>query len=167
MNLRPTKVLPAALALALASGVAFAADSAPAAAPADQATQSVAEILSVQHGLRERLERHDGEYARFNNDAVSRMERAQDKVFGMLRGIDSLDQLNPEQRTDLSNSLDEIKSILVANEGNRQICHRERKTGSNMIQLRCETVAEREAHARDSQEEMRRMAPTTQTRSGG
>jgi hypothetical protein len=163
MNSRPVKNLVAALALAMASSIAFAAETAPApAAPA----QSVAEILSVQHGLRDRLERHSGEYARFDAGAVARMERAQDNVFAMLRGVDSLDQLSPSQRTELSNSLDEIKSILLANEGNRQICHRERRTGSNLIELRCETVAGREAHARDSAEAMRQMAPTAQTRSG-
>jgi hypothetical protein len=161
MNSRPVKTLVAALALAVVSSVAFAAETAPApAAP----TQSVAEILSVQHGLRDRLERHNGEYARFDANAVARMERAQDNVFAMLRGVDSLDQLSPNQRTDLSNSLDEIKSILLAHEGDRQICHRERKTGSNLIELRCETVAEREAHARDSAEAMRERAPTVQTK---
>ena len=109
MNSRPVKNLVAALALAMASSIAFAAETAPApAAPA----QSVAEILSVQHGLRDRLERHSGEYARFDAGAVARMERAQDNVFAMLRGVDSLDQLSPSQRTELSNSLDEIKSIL-------------------------------------------------------
>lgn len=163
MNSRPVKTLVAALALAVVSSAAFAAETAPApAAP----TQSVAEILAVQHGLRDRLERHNGEYARFDANAVARMERAQDNVFAMLRGVNSLDQLSPNQRTELSNSLDEIKSILLANEANRQICHRERKTGSNLIELRCESVADREAHARDSAEAMRERAPSVQTKSG-
>jgi len=161
MNSRPVKTLVAALALAVVSSAAFAAETAPAAP-----TQSVAEILAVQHGLRDRLERHNGEYARFDANAVARMERAQDNVFAMLRGVDSLDQLSPNQRTELSNSLDEIKSILLANEANRQICHRERKTGSNLIELRCESVADREAHARDSAEAMRERAPSVQTKSG-
>jgi len=163
MNIRPTKTF-VALGLLLASGLVFAADTAPAPAPAEPA-QSVAEILSVQHGLRERLDRRNGEYARFDANAVSRMERAQDNVFAMLRGVTSIDQLNPDQRTALSNSLDEIKSILLANAGNRQVCHRERRTGSNLIELRCETVADREAHARDSAEAMRQMAPSAQNRS--
>jgi len=163
MNSRPVKTLVAALALAVVSSAALAAETVPApVAP----TQSVAEILAVQHGLRDRLERHNGEYARFDANAVARMERAQDNVFAMLRGVNSLDQLSPNQRTELSNSLDEIKSILLANEANRQICHRERKTGSNLIELRCETVAQREAHARDSAETMRERAPSVQTRSG-
>jgi len=161
MNSRPVKTLVAALALAVVSSAAFAAETAPAAP-----TQSVAEILAVQHGLRDRLERHNGEYARFDANAVARMERAQDNVFAMLRGVNSLDQLSPNQRTELSNSLDEIKSILLANEANRQICHRERKTGSNLIELRCESVADREAHARDSAEAMRERAPSVQTKSG-
>lgn len=164
MNIRPTKTL-VSLGLLLVSGIVFAADTAPAPAPAPAPAQSVAEILSVQHGLRERLDRHNGEYARFDANAISRMERAQDNVFAMLRGVTSIDQLNPDQRTALSNSLDEIKAILLANDGNRQVCHRERRTGSNLIELRCETVADREAHARDSAEAMRQQAPSAQTRS--
>lgn len=168
MNIHTIKILATAVALCVASGAAFAADPASTPAPAAdaQTTQSVSEILTVQRGLRERLERHSGEYARFDSGAVARMEHAQDKVFDMLRGVNSLDELNPQQKTELSNSLDEIKAILLANEGNRQICHRERRTGSNLIELHCETVAEREAQARDSSEEMRRMAPSVQTRSG-
>ena len=167
MNIPTLKTLAAALALCVVSGASFAAETAPTPAPTEQATQSVSDILTVQRGLRDRLERHSGEYARFDKDAVARMERAQDKVFNMLRGVNSLDQLNPEQKTDLSNSLDEIKAILLANEGNRQVCHRERRTGSNMIELRCETMADRETHARESQRAMQDMARTMQTTNGG
>ena len=53
------------------------------------------------------------------------MKRAQDNVFRMLSGVNSLDELNENQKIDVSNSLDEIKAILLANEGNRLICYRE------------------------------------------
>jgi hypothetical protein len=160
----PTLVLSAALACCVA-GPAFAAGQPSASGSADQ-PQTVSEILSLQRGLRERLDRPYGEYSRFDESALARMKRAQDKVFVMLKGVNSLDQLSPSEKTDLSNSLDEIKAILLANESNRQICHRERKTGSNMIQLRCETVAAREANARDSREAMREIAPSVQTERG-
>jgi len=160
----PSLILSAALAFGVA-GMACAANN-PATGTADQ-PQTVSEILTFQRNLRERLDKPYGEYSRFDQAALSHMKRAQDKVFAMLQGVSSLDQLSPNQKTDLSNSLDEIKATLLANEGSRQICHRERKTGSNMIELRCETVADREAHARDSREAMREIAPSPGTKSGG
>lgn len=161
----PSLILSAALACGVA-GSALAGDKSAAAGAADQ-PQTVSEILTFQRGLRERLDKPYGEYSRFKESDLVRMKRAQDKVFSMLQGVSSLDQLSPEQKTDLSNALDEVKATLLANEGNRQICHRERKTGSNMIELRCETVADREAHARDSREAMREIAPSPGTKSGG
>lgn len=152
MNIRPSKTLLLAVALACASGAAFAADTQPATAPAatQQAPETVASILATQHGLRDRLEKHSGEYSRFDDNAVHKMERAQDRIFEMLAGVNSLDQLNAGQRVDLSNALDEVKAVLLANENQRTICHMERRTGSNMITRRCETVEQREANARDA-----------------
>jgi len=155
MNIRPAHSLILAVALACASGAVFAADTPPApmpatAATAPQAPETVASILATQHGLRERLEKHTGEYARFDDNAIRKMQRAQDRIFQMLSGVSSLEQLNPAQRVDLSNALDEVKAVLLANENQRMICHLERRTGSNMITRRCETVEQREANAREA-----------------
>lgn len=168
MNIRPSNSLILAVALACSSGVAFAADPAPVSAPAasQAAPETVADILATQHGLRERLEKHSGEYAHFDDDSIRKMERAQDRIFLMLSGVNSLDQLNPAQKVDLSNALDEVKAVLLASEDQRMVCHLERKTGSNMMQRRCETVAERAAHAREASEAMREMSPTNQAMRG-
>lgn len=115
-----------------------------------EAPQSVSEILQFQHALRARLETPSGEYSRLDETAIHKMEHAQDKIFQMLAGVTSLDQLNAEQKTDISNSLDEVKAVLLANEGNRVICHRERKTGTNLVERRCETVASREARIHEA-----------------
>ena len=156
-----------AVALASMTGAAFAADVAPATSTVETSVQTPAEILQIQHALRDRLDKPSGEYSRFDDAAINKMKRAQDRVFIMLRGVNSIDQLTPYQKTDLSNSLDEIKATLLANEGSRQICHRERKTGSNLVALRCETLAEREARARDSQQQMSDISRTMQTTNGG
>lgn len=116
--------------------------------------QTVAEILKLQHELRDRLDKPSGEYSRFDATAIRKMEMAQDKVFRMLDGVQSLDALNAERRTELSNALDEIKAVLLSNEGSRMICYRERKTGSNIIEKRCETVADREQRAREATQMM-------------
>ena len=164
MKLRFRLSLALAASLFLCSAAAFAGS---ADMPAQDAPQTVSEILQFQKNLRSKLDNPTGEYSPFSEADLAKMKRAQDSVFSMLSGVDSLDQLNMDQKTSLSNSLDVIKATLLSDEGNRLICYRERKTGTNLVSKRCETVAERNARAKESQEQMREMAPTAQTRSGG
>lgn len=125
----------------LASGPVDAGQTAP---------TSVAEILQVQHALRAKLDSPSGEYSRFDADAIHRMEAAQDRIFAMLNGVTSIDQLNAKQTVDLSNDLELVKATLFAQEGNRVICHIERKTGTNLAERRCETVANRNKNVEES-----------------
>lgn len=128
---------------------------------------TVPKILQTQHELRTKLDNPTGEYSKFSADDLNRMRRAQDKIFAMLDGVTALDQLNADQKIALSNELDQVKATLTQNEGNRLVCYRERKTGTNLVAKRCETVQEREARARDSQEQMREYSSTPQERHGG
>jgi hypothetical protein len=146
--------------LAVSMGIASAAE------PVEQ-PQTVAEILQFQHALRDKLDRPSGEYSRFDEGQITRMKRAQDNVFHLLSGVNSLDELDENKKIEVSNSLDQVKAILLANEGNRLICYRERKTGTNLLTKRCETYAEREAHARDSERAMRDISRIMQTTNGG
>ena len=152
------------LSLLFSSAAAFADSTDP--QPQD-APQSVSEILQFQKDLRSKLDNPTGEYSRFSEADVAKMKRAQDSVFSMLSGVDSLDQLTLDQKTSLSNSLDTIKATLLSDEGNRVICYRERRTGTNLVEKRCETVAEREARRRAAQEDMREMNRSVQTQHGG
>jgi len=153
--------------LALALGVSLALSAGAAFAQAPEQPQTVSEILQFQHALRAKIDKANGEYSRFDEGQISRMKQAQDNVFRMLAGVNSLDDLNETQKIEVSNSLDQIKAILLANEGNRLICYREKKTGTNLLTKRCETYADREAHARDSERAMKDMARTMQTTNGG
>lgn len=137
MRSSPFLALALGVSLALCAGTAFADDS--------TQSQTVSEIVQFQHALRAKLDNPTGEYSRFDEDTIRRMRHAQDNVFHVLAGVTSLDQLNAEQKVNVSNSLDEVKAILLANEGNRLICHRERKTGTNLVSRQCRTVAQREA----------------------
>jgi hypothetical protein len=132
-----------------------------------QEPQTVSEILQFQKDLRSKLDNPTGEYSRFSQGDVAKMKHAQDDVFRMLSGVTSLDQLNLDQKTSLSNSLDLIKATLLSDEGNRVICYRERRTGTNLVEKRCETVAEREARRRAAQQDMREMDRSVQTQHGG
>ena len=153
--------------LALALGVSLALSAGAAFAQAPEQPQTVSEILQFQHALRAKIDKANGEYSRFDEGQISRMKQAQDNVFRMLAGVNSLDDLNETQKIEVSNSLDQIKAILLANEGNRLICYRERKTGTNLLTKRCETYADREARARETQQQMIDANNRAQTRSGG
>ena len=155
------------MSLFLCSAAAFADSTDPQAQ--DQQPQTVAEILHFQKDLRSKLDSPTGEYSRYSEADTAKMKRAQDSVFSMLSGVDSLDQLNLDQKTSLSNSLDVIKATLLSDEGNRLICHRERKLVTNIVSKRCETVADRNARAKEAAHGLREMQrnSTLQPRSRG
>ncbi len=120
----------------------------------DEGATTAPEILQMQHALRAKLESPSGEYSRFSESDIRKMEAAQDEVFHILAGVNSIDQLNEGQKTELSNALDQVKATLLANENNRVICKIERKTGTNLTSRRCETVAQREANALEARRQI-------------
>lgn len=111
----------------------------------------VAMILRQQREIREQSEASTGAYARFGAAPLQRMHAAQDRVFALLQGVTSVEELRPDQQVELFNSLEEVKAILTQNDGNRQKCWREHKLGSTMKITRCATVAELEQVRRDSE----------------
>ena len=132
------------LLASLASGPAHAGQQSPA---------SVAEILQVQHALRAKLDA-PGAVAPFDKGAVQKIETAQDHVFHLLDGVTSLDQLNDQQKVELSNSLQTIQATVLAQEGSRVICHVETKTGTHLTTRRCESVADRDRNAAEARKYM-------------
>ena len=118
-----------------------------------QPPASVPEILQVQHALRAKLDAPGG-VASFDKGAVQKIETAQDHVFHLLDGVTSLDQLNDQQKVELSNSLQLIQATVLAQEGSRVICHVETKTGTHLTTRRCESVADRDRNAAEARKYM-------------
>ena len=104
----------------------------------------VGQILLQQREIRDESEHSTGAYARFGGETLGRMHAAQDRIFELLDGVSSVEQLNREQQADLFNALEEVKAIITENESNKQECWRESKLGTTLKQTRCATVAERE-----------------------
>jgi len=138
----------------LAFAVLLAACTAPVWAQDNGIDDSVPKILQTQHELRAKIDNPTGEYSKFSPEDLNKMRHAQDQIFHMLDGVTSLDQLKEDQKIELSNQLDQVKATLTQNEDNRLICYRERRIGTNLLEKRCETVAQREAHYRESQMQM-------------
>jgi hypothetical protein len=112
----------------------------PALANADKASQ----IVQQQREIRDESESSTGAYARFDRRALERMHAAQDRIFVLLDGVASVDQLGTNEKVELFNAVEEVKAIIAENESDRQKCWRERKVGTTIPQTRCATVAELE-----------------------
>ena len=132
------------LALAMVSTLAFAS------------ANKVGQILEQQREIREQTEKSTGDYARFDPKALEQIEAAQDQVFTLLDGVSSVDQLPPDQQTQLFNALEEVKAVLADNEDDRQQCWREHKLGTTMKETRCATVAELRAVQQDTRDYLNR-----------
>ena len=110
------------------------------------------QIVQEQREIRAESERPTGAYARFGHSALDKMQRAQDRIFELLDGVQTLEQLDRQEQVELFNSLEEVKAVLAENDRDRQICRRERKTGTTLRETRCATVAERENLTKDARE---------------
>jgi hypothetical protein len=104
---------------------------------------SAGEIVREQRAIREQTEGSTGKYSRFKPEAMARLTQAQEKIFRLLDGNQSVDHLNMNQKVELFNALEEVKAVLNDNEQDRLVCRRERKVGTTIPETRCATVAQR------------------------
>lgn len=101
------------------------------------------QIRLQQEEIRRQTEVATGRYARFEDAELDKLRRAQGQVFELLDGVSDLDQLDATQRTELFNALETVKSVIAANEDDRQMCWREKRLGSHRMETHCATVRER------------------------
>lgn len=130
------------LLLVASTGVVVAADQGP------------AEIVAAQQAIRARAEARTGEFAKLTPEKVKRITEAQDRVFSLLQGVTSLDQLQPAQRAELDASLKVVEAGLRKEQ---KVCYNEASLGSNIPRRRCESADSREARSRDAREVMDRL----------
>lgn len=73
------------------------------------------------------------------------IQKAQKQVFALTEGKSSLDQMTIEQKISLENALEQINAALVntrRGDDDRNVCWRERVTGSGISTTRCGTATE-------------------------
>jgi hypothetical protein len=88
-----------------------------------------------------------------------------DVMVDVLADQDSVDALKPDERVALFNAQASANEILGLRDGNRMVCERRKRTGSNRSELHCERYAERMERTRGDRKSiddiMRRgMTPT-------
>lgn len=111
---------------------------------------SIEKIRKDQTEIRKQIESEHGKYHRYSPAARDRIAKAQKRVERIIDGVSTVDQLNPVQQAELSNSLEHIKAEIVQNDDDRQVCERERRIGSQRKTIVCATVAERRAIAEEA-----------------
>jgi len=123
-----------ALGLAVSASVMAAGESPPLGA-----------IIEQQQLVRRELVETPGSFPGLSSTERAEMLDRQSRLLTLLEGKTSTDELGEEERIEVFNSLEWIKSRLADAREERLICRRERMVGSQRITRVCRTVAERAA----------------------
>ena len=141
------------LALGFALVLALAMPFAATAQETDEPVDKFAQIVAQQQALKRDLDAGDNDG--MTTRQVNAIRKAQADVFAVTEGKTSLDQLSMDDKVRLENALERINAEVKntrAGRDDKQVCWRERTSGSNTKVTRCGTEAEmREARdgARD------------------
>ena len=141
-------------------------------AMADQGGQPSDDLggaVAQQHEIRTALEANDAQYNYLGKNQRQNVLSAQDRLFAMTDGKNSLGELSPNDQVRAFNQLKRIEALLVRKDADqREVCERGKLTGSNQQQLMCYDKATQDARrdrARDNL--MNRTACTTADCFGG
>ena len=145
---------------ALALCLALAAFAAP--ALADSAKEAIVikdvnKFLDYQRDVRADMK--TSKFKHVDNSSKTELFRAQDELFALLKGKQSVDQLSEDERLKVYNAQQTIAGVLTDAELDRPICKREKRLGSNRLMTVCETRRQRQDNASNVQNLMR--APKT------
>ena len=107
-------------------------------------SQDVGLILSEQKQLQQDVSAGKGGLARLSAKEKQALATAQARVFVLLEGKSTIDELPMDQRVEAFNALEAIKAIVTAKPRDQMICRRERALGSHRVSTSCRTAEERE-----------------------
>ena len=114
----------------------------------------IGEYLDHQEALRRDVQ-HGKRFKHVDEHSKRELYAAQDRVFAILEGHDSIEELTDQQSVDLYNAQNTINGIVADMELDRQVCRREKQIGSNRVKLVCLSAREwREVHD-NTQRDMR------------
>ena len=127
----------------------------PVASRADSPTSpTLAEIRTQQLEYRSQAERKTGPFKEMPSHEVSELLRKQGRVLTLTEGKQSLDELAPDAKVEVINSLEWIKASIAKVDNDRLICERVKVVGTNRSERVCRTVAEKNAERADAHKAM-------------
>ena len=118
----------------------------------------VDEYVDHQHVLRRDVE-HGKRFKHVDEQSKRELFAAQDRIFAILEGRDSVDELTDQQQVDLYNAQNVVNGVVADAELDREVCRREKHIGSNRVKLVCLSKREWRQVYDDTQRDIR--APRT------
>lgn len=109
----------------------------------DRIMMDIPKFLEHQRALRADLESE--RHAHIDASARQRAYNAQDTLFMLLDGIESIDELSPDGKIQVYNAQNIVAAVLEDSELSREVCKKETHVGTHMVVLVCMTVAEHRA----------------------
>ena len=149
-------VLIAAFAVAL--GISGAAQAKIDAKPDKDAPLVQLDVKESVHDQLVRVERalHSEQYSEIGLEGKSKVSAAINRIRTKLGDHETVEQANPQARTDIYNDQELVNTILSrAHADSRMVCRRERATGSNRPQQGGMTVAQRREAMENSRDVLR------------
>ncbi len=125
-------------------------------ASADPQQLTIRDILTQQTQLRAQVVAGKGAFKDMSKAERAALVERQDRVLQMLGGLQTLDEMAPDQRTIVFNDLEWIKAAVTKAEDDRMICEYTRIAGSNRMQSVCMTAKQRREHREGSEDSLRR-----------
>jgi phosphoenolpyruvate carboxylase len=117
--------------------------------------QRVADIVAQQQQLRSKVQREKSGWDAIPKDKRDELLTRQQRLLDLLSGKDTVGDLSPPDQVEVANTLEWINALANNAEDERQVCRRERKTGSHQVTTICQTVADMNAQRERTKETMR------------
>jgi len=139
-----------ALVLLLAASSAIAS--------VDTQTLKLEEIREQQGKLQVELRAGRGAFKEMSETDRSALLVKQDRLLSLLQGKQTAEDLNQDDRLEVFNILEQIKSAVAQAEDDRKVCNRTKQIGSNRPQVVCMTAKqarERREKAQDTFQDKR------------
>lgn len=109
---------------------------------AEGTTSNPKAIVADQQRLQRELAEGAQRYSELSSRDRRQIADDQARVFELLAGKESLDELPKDARIEAFNALQSINAILAKAEEKRMVCKSERSTGSNLSRTRCRSVGQ-------------------------
>jgi len=104
--------------------------------------QSINEIVVQQQQIRKDVKAEARGWDAIPQSKRTELLAKQDQLFSLLAGKQTLGDLNETEQMEVADRVEWIRALADNAEEERQICRRERTTGSNRVVTVCRTVAE-------------------------
>ena len=105
-----------------------------------QTNQHVDEIVAQQQVIRADVKAVKNGWDEIPEQKRNELLGKQDRLMVLLAGKGTIGDLNETDQVEVANTLEWIKALATNAEGERQICQRERQTGSHRVTTVCRSV---------------------------